>query len=51
VRAAALSCRAKTVIVAGCRAVEKADKIAATMESAAGAAQEMAKGNYGQAAV
>jgi RHS repeat-associated protein len=50
VRAAALSCRAKTVIVAGCRAVEKADNIAATMESAAGAAEQMAKGNYGQAA-
>jgi RHS repeat-associated protein len=51
VRAAAIGCRTKTAIVGTARAIERADNIVATVESAGAAVDSIAEGNYAQAAV
>jgi hypothetical protein len=48
--AAALSCRAKTVIVGVSKAVEKADNIIATVEAASGAIEAAKQGHLVEAA-
>jgi RHS repeat-associated protein len=51
VRAAALSCKAKTAIVATARAIERVDNAVSAVESAVGAAEALKEGNVGAALV